>query len=229
MNKLTMYRKLFKYKVLRHLPGKPGRRYDRKEKRLSAKLLFEKALCHAEGKTCIDLGANIGEYTRKMAGEAKRVIAFEPDPWAYAALQESVADLDNVKIEKAAAGTNEGTVLLYRHADFENDPASKSESSSIISDKENVIEEGAVEVQQVDFIGYLEDLDEDIGLLKMDIEGAEVALLEALFDRPDILKRIDYIVVETHETRIPGHELRVKVLREKARLITRPRTNFHWH
>ena len=96
-----------------------------KKKRLSAKLLFEKALRHAESMTCIDLGANIGKYTRKMAREAKEVIAFEPDPWAYAALQQNVTDLDNVKVENAAAGINERTVLLFRHADFENDPPLK--------------------------------------------------------------------------------------------------------
>ena len=79
-----------------------------------------------------------------------------------------------------------------------------SQSSSVISSKSNIREEGAIEIQQVDFIRYLENLNEDIGLLKMDIEGAEVDLLEALFDRPDILNRIDHIFAETHETRIPG-------------------------
>ena len=179
--------------------------------------------------TCIDLGANIGEYTRKMALEAKQVIAFEPDPWACAALEANVADLDNVKIENSAAGTNESTVLLYRHARFEEDPALNSQSSSVISSKRNVNEEGAIEIRQVDFIRYLENLNEDIGLLKMDIEGAEVDLLEALFDRPDILNRIDHIFAETHETRIPGHEPRVNALREKAKLIKQPYINLYWH
>ena len=44
-----------------------------------------------------------------------------------------------------------------------------------------VTEQGAVEIRQIDFIGYLENLDEDIGVLKIDIEGAEVDLLESLF------------------------------------------------
>ena len=81
----------------------------------------------------------------------------------------------------------------------------------------------------MDFIHYLEDLDEDIGILKIDIEGAEVDLLEILFDRPKILERIHYIFAETHETRISGHEPRVEALREKAQRIERPRINLHWH
>ena len=228
MNKYTKYRKLVKYTALRQLPGKLGRLYERKYMRLQAQIEFEEAIHRSEGMTCIDLGANIGEYTRKMASGTKQVIAFEPDPWAYAALQTNVADLDNVKIENAAAGTSESTVLLYRHARFDENPALNSQSSSVISGKSNLSEEGAIEIQQVDFIRYLEDLNEDIGLLKMEIEGAEVDLLEALFDRPDILNRIDHIFAETHERLITGHELRVNALRERAKLIKQPYINLYW-
>ena len=225
-----MTSKLFKYQLLRLLPGAAGRRYKRKFSRLHARTNgFNDALRRSEGMTCIDLGANVGEYTRKMSSGAKQVIAFEPDPWAHAALQANVSDLDNVKIENAAAGASEGTVLLYRHALFEDDPALYSESSSIVASKRNVIEENAIEVRQIDFIRYLEVLDEEIGIIKIDIEGAEVELLEALFDRPDILNRIDYIFAETHETRIPGHESRVNALRKGARHMKRPHVNLHWH
>ena len=222
------YIKLVIYAALRQLPGKLGRRYERKYMRLQALMEFEEAIHRSEGMTCIDLGANIGEYTRKMASGTKQVIAFEPDPWAYAALQTNVADLDNVKIEKAAAGTSELTVLLYRHARFEENPAWSSQSSSVISSHSDISEEGAIEIQQVDFIRYLENLNEDIGLLKMDIEGAEVDILEALFDRPDILNRIDHIFAETHERLIPGHEPRVNALRERAKLIRQPYINLYW-
>ena len=228
MNKYITDRKLAIYTALRQLPGKLGRRYERKYMRLQARTEFEEAIHRSEGMTCIDLGANIGEYTRKMASGTKQVIAFEPDPWAYAKLQTNVADLDNVKIENAAAGTSESTVLLYRHARFDENPALNSQSSSVISGNSNLSEEGAIEIQQVDFIRYLENLNEDIGLLKMDIEGAEVDLLEALFDRPDILNRIDHIFAETHERLILGYKLRVNALRERAKLIKQPYINLYW-
>ena len=229
MNRFTKYRKLLKYRALRHLPGKRGQRYDRKYSMLVVPRDFGEAIRHSKGLTCIDLGANVGEITRQMAAAAKSVLAFEPDPWAYAALLRNVGDLDNVIIENAAAGTMGGTVLLYRRAGFDADPAFNSQSSSVIASKSNVTQDGAIEVRQIDFIGYLEDLDEDIGVLKMDIEGAEVDLLEALFDRPDILKRIGYIFAETHETGIPGHEPRVTALRERARPMKQPIINLYWH
>ena len=178
--------------------------------------------------TFIDLGANVGEYTRTMASFAKRVIAFEPDPWTVAVLQENVADLHNVSIENAAAGTHEGKVQLYRHAQFEENPTLYSESSSLIANKRNVTEVGAIEVRQIDFIDYLERLDEGIGIIKMDIEGAEVDLLEALLDRPDITKRIHYIFAETHESRIPGHGRRVTTLHDRVQEMQRPVVNLYW-
>ncbi len=219
----------FRYSLLRRLPGEWRRYYERKFWGLYAKAEFDEALLRSEGKTCIDLGANIGIYTRKMALQAKRVIAFEPDPWACAELRAGVADLDNVTIVNAAAGACEKKVLLYRHPRFENDPASHSISSSVLAAKWDITKENAVDVRQIDFIRYLKGLDEDIGVLKIDIEGAEVDLLESLFDRPDVLARIDNIFVETHEKRLPAHKPRVNALYEKARSMERPRINLSWH
>ena len=211
-----------KYRVMRHLPGRRGKKYSRKYG-------FAAAVRRSRGMTCIDLGANIGKITRMMASEARQVIAFEPDPWSLAALRINLADLENIRIESAAAGTSTETVVLYRHPGFEKNPAAHSQSSSVVAREGLLVAEGEFEVRQIDFIRYLEDLDEDIGILKIDIEGAEVALLEALFDRPDILERISYIFAETHERVYADHKPRVASLREKARQFKRPRVDLDWH
>ena len=65
-------------------------------------------------------------------------------------------------------------------------------------------------------------------MLKIDIEGAEVELLESLFDRPDLLARIDHIFAETHENTIPAHKQRVDALYKKSRTIERPSINLSW-
>ena len=77
-----------KYAICRHLPGRIGRRYSRKHLLHSE---FPNAVKSCRGMTCIDLGANVGEYTRKMAVSAKRVIAFEPDSWCLTALRDNLA------------------------------------------------------------------------------------------------------------------------------------------
>ena len=231
MKEYGLYRtyKYCRYNLLRRLPGEWGGYYERKFMGLDAKAAFDEALRRSEGMTCIDLGANIGLYTRKMAIKAKEVIAFEPDPWACAELRAGVADLDNVTIVEAAAGACEKKILLYRHPRFESDPASYSISSSIIADKRGISQENAVEVRQLDFIRYLEGLDQEVGVLKIDIEGAEVDLLESLLDRPDILARINHIFAETHENIFPAHKTRVNALYEKARSIESPYINLSWH
>ena len=222
-------RKRLKYEVFRHLPGALGRRYGRRLAILISRTEgFAEAIRHSRSLTCIDLGANTGKYTKQMATEAKKVIAFEPDPWACAALRDNLAGLDNVKIECAAAGTHDGKVLFYRHARVNDDPGRYSQSSSVVSAKTNIAGGAALEVQQIDFIRYLEWLDEDIGILKIDIEGAEVDLLEALFDKPEVLDRIAFMFVETHEKRIAGHAPRVEALRRRAMQIECPRINLNW-
>ena len=209
--------KLLKYNILRHLPGRLGRRFQLRFMRLHVMREFEDAINRSAGMICIDLGAHFGKYTRAMALGAKQVIAFEPDPWAHEVLQKNVRDFENVKIENAAAGTCSRTVHLYRHARFDDDPAKYSRSSSVVSNKINVTRESAIEVNQIDFIEYVSDLNEEIGVLKIDIEGAEVELLESLLDQPDILKRIHFIFVETHASRIPSHKPLVKLLRSRAK------------
>ena len=60
--------KYFRYNLLRRLPGVWGRYYERNFHRgCRALAAFDEALRRSEGMTCIDLGANVGNYTRKMA------------------------------------------------------------------------------------------------------------------------------------------------------------------
>ncbi len=221
------------YRVLRHLPGRPGaifrNRYSRKLERDAAREEFQRAIRRIDGTVCIDLGANVGKYTRLLAARARHVIAFEPDPWTCARLRENVAGLDNVQVENAAVGTSDGVTLLYRHRRFDGNRAFRSQSSSTLSTSRRVDTDSPLEVRLVDFVKYLEGLGDTIGILKIDIEGAEIELLETLFDRPDLLGRMDYIFAETHERFHASYVPRVARLRERAELIHRPVINLGWH
>ena len=229
MNIHAEHPKLLKYRILRHLPRPWGARSREKYSRIMAPVLFEQAMGHTKGSVCIDLGAHVGIYTRLLALRAGMVIAFEPDPWTCAQLRQNVADLDNVRIENAATTTDNGRVSLYRHRQFNQDRVGHSVSSSILSQRKPLDKSKSVEVRQVDFVKYLEDLDEPIGVLKIDIEGSEVELLEALFARPDLLERIDYIFAETHERILPDLVPRYAKIKERARWIHRPRINLEWN
>ncbi|TYC50015.1 FkbM family methyltransferase [Rhodobacterales bacterium] len=221
--------KLLKYKILGRFPGRFGQRYFDKYSSLTAMESMPKALEKCAGMVCIDLGANVGEFSEMMAARASRVIAFEPDPWSLQRLVERVGGLENVEIVEAAAGLEDGSITLYRHEDFDADPLINSQSSSVIASKKNVSADGGHVVTQVNFLRFLRELDEDIGILKIDIEGAEVDLLESLFANPKLFRRIRYVFAETHEKKIPGHRERVRALREKSQKTWRPVVNLYWH
>lgn len=216
-----------KVRLLRHLPGHLGARYTRRYARYLAFRQFQDAVEASEGGLFIDLGANVGLFTRYMAAHAKRVIAFEPDPWTVATLKKNVADLTNVEVVEAAAGTADRMVELYRAAEFMNDPQAASESSSIVSGKLNIDNMAFISVQECDFIRFLQELDADIAVIKIDIEGAEVELLEKLLASP-VLDRIGHVFVETHEKKIPALADRTAELRRVVATLRKPVFNMDW-
>ncbi|MGJ8604153.1 MAG: FkbM family methyltransferase [Marivita sp.] len=220
-----------KYGLMQHLPGALGQKYRRKLRKLvdtpRAEAAFRAALAGAEGQICIDLGANLGQHTRIMAAQAAKVYAFEPDPWTAAELRTRLADIPNIEIVEAAAGTAEGTFPLYRTASFDSDPEEQSQSSSLMAAKRNIDTSSAVDVAVIDFPAFLQNLNADIAVIKMDIEGAEVPLLEALFDHP-VKSRIKHLFVETHESRIPELLERTNALRSRAAQMTQPLVNMDW-
>lgn len=221
--------KRFKYRTLRRVPGFIGRKYKAKYELHGTSWRFLDAVNSTSGMISIDLGANIGEYSQILAKRAKRVYAFEPDPWALEQLRANTAHLDNVEIIEAAAGTCEASVKLYRHPEFADDPIMNSQSSSVVSDKSNISRNDYFEVPQVDVIEFMRNLDQDVGVLKVDIEGAEVDLFEKLFYEPDVLSKIHYIFAETHEGKITGHIPRVAALKARAEQIKRPVIDLTWH
>lgn len=218
--------KKLKYSLLRHFPGSFGHNYAQKYDVVAGR--FEDALRETSELTSLDLGANIGDATRLMASNTKRVIAFEPDPWAFTTLKANVADLGNVVLENTAVGTSNCTIRLFRHPLFDEDPSRYSIATSAFPGKTDVDENVSYQVQQIDFVRHVRDLDEEIGVVKINIEGAEVDLLEAMFDQRDLLGRIRFIFADTHERRIREQYPRVKALRARARELKRPYINLFW-
>lgn len=162
-----------------------------------------------------------------MAGVAAKVYAFEPDPWTAARLRDAVADLPNVEVVEAAAGTREDRIPIYRSVGFEHNPELASLSTSAIAQKANVDPGSAIEARMIDFPAFLASLNANIPLIKVDIEGAEVDLLEALLDH-EVADRIDRIFVETHELKIPHLADRSRALRRRVRKMARPTVNMDW-
>ncbi len=142
------------------------------------------------GATVMDVGANVGVFTISLAqavGPSGKVIAFEPLPLNVERLKSNIAlnHLDNIHVYELALGEREGELTLQLARD-----------GAFVS---------AVEVSAQQATGYtitapVSRLDAvwqgagspDVALVKVDVEGAELAVLagsEALLAscKPDLL------------------------------------------
>ncbi|UPY35788.1 FkbM family methyltransferase [Sediminicoccus sp. KRV36] len=127
------------------------------------------------GGQMLDIGANIGIYTLRAAtlvGRTGRVIAVEPGREALLALRANLAlnDMPQVTILPVALAAEEGVAQLY-HVPLGNDP----QAFSLLP------QEGSVPSEQV-VTRTLDSILEEAGvtrldLIKMDVEGLELAVL----------------------------------------------------
>ncbi len=137
----------------------------------------------------IDVGANVGYYTLTAAvcvGPAGRVIAFEPGPTTAARLRENAAlnGFSNLTIVEAAVSDRPGSSVFRMACD--------SEASSLYDGGSDA--SSCVEVQVTTLDGYVFQSGLDrVDLIKIDAEGAEVAVLRGArqllsrFDVPQII------------------------------------------
>lgn len=177
---------------------------------------------------CIDLGANVGDVTERLAAVAGHVHAFEPDPWAFDQLERRARSWDNVTLHRKAMGAAAGTATFFRDPKFDEAPGMRSQGTSAFH---SILWRGKGEPFEVEVVGieaFLSSLDRDVALIKMDIEGGEVAILEALLGSPSA-KRIGAIFAETHECQIRELRRPIADLRRRATQITAPRLYLDWH
>lgn len=168
------------------------------------------------GDLALDLGANMGVVTEVLARTGADVIAFEPDPWAFEQLQARFADRPNVRLVNAAVGIGGGTVRLMRADNFASNPTGASVKSTILDGGRQIDARNAVEVPLVDFPSFLRDALRDraeIAFVKMDIEGAELDILEAM-DREGLFDHVRVLVAETHERKFRDLRPRYRALRQ---------------
>jgi FkbM family methyltransferase len=180
------------------------RRQERNERAAWAKG-FLTAVCGMlkPGDLAIDCGANVGDVSARLLASGADVIAFDPEPWAVAKLNNRFKGEARFTLHNAAVGTQQGTIRLYRAGNFENNEKNASVKSTILGGGRMIdYEDGsAVDVRVIDFVAFLRDCIAkrgEIAFLKIDIEGAELDLLRAM-DAADVFPYIRCTVVETHE------------------------------
>lgn len=167
------------------------------------------------GDLAVDLGANMGVVTAQLAATGADVVAFEPDPQTFAKLQERFAGQANVTLVNAAVGVGSGSVRLMRADNFAENPEGASVKSTILDGGRRIDAGNSVEVPLVDFPSWVREqvaARGQIAFVKMDIEGAELDILEKM-DAEGLFAGIRGLVAETHERKFRELRDRFKALK----------------
>ncbi len=151
----------------------------------------------------IDCGANIGQsinWAKKIfSNNNLKIDSFEPLPQNIKILKEKYSNEKNITIHEKAVSITDG------HLEFYCQNWGARTGSSLVRGKKSTSESIAVETINLSK-WIIENINEDeIPVLKIDIEGSEYEVLPHLFENK-IHKVIDYWLIECHPSRkVPNY------------------------
>ena len=187
----------------------------RKSRKIKALDDFNNALGFLQkGSLVIDAGANVGEFTKLFLDKGFKVHAFEPDTIALKELKKKCETSKELKLYEAAVGLKNERQKLYRYRKFDESNPYSTQGSSLLNYRSGK-NKPFIEIKVIDFIEYLKQQTDSISLLKMDIEGIEIDILNKIIDE-NLHKKIKFIFVETHERF--SHSLGVETAKLKLRI-----------
>lgn len=166
----------------------------RRPRTAEVELQYLKRLVPKEAVT-VDIGANLGLYTRELARCSKRVHAFEPSRAMAALLQRTSAA--NVRIHEIALSDHYGVSALNMPIDGDDPVYSLASLQPLPDNGSCAVTHELVEVARLDRV-----IREDVAFVKVDVEGHE---LEVLKGATGVIERSKPIfLVETEERHRPG-------------------------
>jgi FkbM family methyltransferase len=160
--------------------------------------LWERLLARGEELIVLDVGANMGYYSLLAAARRNvaKVVCFEPNPMVTPILRYNVQAnsglAGKVTIVEAAAGDADGIVPFHRNRAEHN--------FGLGSLRSRTDDEVTVDVPMVRLDRHLPGMNlQRVDLVKIDVEGAELAVLTGLlgFGRPTL-------VIEVHPHILPS-------------------------
>lgn len=148
-----------------------------------------------------DIGANVGNYSKRLrkSNYNAEIYAFEPHPVTFQKLLENTENLD-IKTFNVGVGSTKGILNLYDYAYDDG-----SSHASLYKDVIERIHHGQAIAHEVRIIPLdtfaIEHEIERVGLLKIDTEGHELAVLKG-FERFIRAGKVDLIHFEFNEMNV---------------------------
>ncbi len=220
--------------VLFHEPFDPALDLGRE---VIARRWYRRGVREDEGAVMVDIGANIGLVALDWAFRIPNVVvdAYEPDPRTFAILRRNVEENNlsgRIRLFNEAVAAKPGTLTLYRTVcsatatALPTNAPDKGSADSARVDPERRAQSWAdalwhargepvmVAAVTLDTV-FARALDKgEIGLVKLDIEGSESSVLEAV--APATLAQARQYVVEYHERLCQKARLRCVTALERA-------------
>jgi FkbM family methyltransferase len=146
----------------------------------------------------IDLGMNKGDFARIIHDTyGSCVIGAEANP----ILASNISRCNGIVCKNVAVSDFDGYVKFSINEE-------NSEASTIVSDS-TPISETVIPVPSVTLSTFFQEAEvEQVDLLKIDVEGAELDIIETT--EPDIFRRCTQIAVEFHRFLYPSHTSRIE-------------------
>lgn len=143
------------------------------------------------GGVFLDVGANKGDFSlfaAKIVGSKGCVLAFEPEPSNVYWLKKNIQanKKKNIHVFEVALDNRNGTGELFL--------GEKSGWHSLLANARATSEVSAVEVRTIDHLFYEINFQRSITVMKIDVEGAELRVLEGaeqLLAREDLVLLMD--------------------------------------
>jgi len=147
----------------------------------------------------LDVGANVGQWATSVrkSGFTGKIISFEPDPRAIAALKTKFTRDSNWTLFETAVGHENSELILFQFPKMVEGmsslkrPVSKTALGQTVTSSTDQITQISVPVRRLDDL--LADLDDVVIHLKIDVQGFE---LEVLRGATEILQKCSVVEIE---------------------------------
>lgn len=158
--------------LLSHALSARGYNNYRNNQESGESYFIKEILANANPKLCIDVGANIGEYTKEILENTEsRVIAFEPVPTTFEKLRkETESYIDRITYENIGVGAINEELIIH----FNSDASAHASFSEEVKQINYVTNEEKISVPVVTLDSYFRDNNiTQVDFIKIDTEGFE--------------------------------------------------------
>lgn len=177
----------------------------------------------------IDIGANVGDISSIFSRMKCIVHAFEPTKETCDVLRRRFSGNNNIIIYNKACWNKNEKLKFYHHEWFKYNKIHWSNGNSLLAEKYNVKKDDFEEVEAIDIVEFILNLNKQIDLIKIDIEGAEVEVINHIIDTKAIDK-VNKIVCEVHDKKYKFLQKNTMLLREKIKDNNlENKINLSWH